>query len=799
MKISFYKSTLFATVSLLAAPAFGQDASASQSVQVADSQGVPAANADDIVVTARRREERLQDVPVSVVAVSAAGLQRSNVQTISDLTTIAPGFTFASEGGKDTIAVTLRGIGNLPLGEGTPGVVLYVNNLALPGVGSNIPTYDVASVQVLKGPQGTLFGKNTLGGAVLVATQDPIYDLSGYVQGIYGSFQHREIEGAINVPIIEGKVALRVAGQIRRQDPRTPALDGGPGFDNVHQDSFRVSLLVEPTEWIRSLTVYDYSKANELAGGLNLIRQNFPFGVFFGPAGPAVDAQVAGYLAGQRANEHGSYDDGINGGFADRKQTSILNNTSMILGDITVRNIFGYRKNYSNQLINTGAVGPISLPVAPGVSFPFTIFHASALSDRKYLSDEFQVLGTFGNLNFIAGFYYNKDESSGPEGSQFTAFSVGGVPASPVTTHVKNVNTAVFGQIGYKITDKLTFNLGGRYSWDKVSACGGTIGTTYVDNAACQAVAAKNLVDGVGIVSNSGSAPSWTVGFDYKAKPDWLLYVVTRRGYRGAAVNTPLFESRFTTGGADPECVFGGGICPDLRPFQKTGKETVTDVEAGSKVSFRSGQAHGYLNVSAYYSKYKNALQFLNVTGIVPQSAPDTPTNTAFGANISDQSIYGVEFEASVSPAPSFTASFNGAVTKVKIDKVSLPANLPTGVTFSAANINKFTPTFSGTFAIDWILPVRPLDAPLVFDADLFMTADYGGQNGEKLPGYNLVNAQITWRGIAHTNLDLSFFLKNAFNETYYSGASVLLKSFPVSSAYIGEQRTWGLKARYTF
>jgi iron complex outermembrane receptor protein len=86
-----------------------------------------------------------------------------------------------------------------------------------------------------------------------------------------------------------------------------------------------------------------------------------------------------------------------------------------------------------------------------------------------------------------------------------------------------------------------------------------------------------------------------------------------------------------------------------------------------------------------------------------------------------------------------------------------------------------------------------------VFDADVFTTADFGGQNGEKLPGYNLVNSQLTWRGIAGTRMDLSVFVKNAFNELYYSGASVLLKSFPVSSAYLGEQRTWGLKARYTF
>src|SRR3546814_12516457 len=83
----------------------------------------------------------------------------------------------------------VRGIGNLPIGSGTPGVVVYVDNVAIPSVGTNVPTYDVASIQVLKGPQGNLFGKNTLGGSVVIASQEPTYNFGGYVQGIYGRYE----------------------------------------------------------------------------------------------------------------------------------------------------------------------------------------------------------------------------------------------------------------------------------------------------------------------------------------------------------------------------------------------------------------------------------------------------------------------------------------------------------------------------------------------------------------------------------------------------------------------------------
>src|SRR3546814_20750144 len=85
---------------------------------------------------------------------------------------------------------------NLPVGAGTPAVVAYLNNVPLPAVGTNIPTYDIANVQVLKGPQGTLFGRNTLGGAILVGTQAPTYNLGGYVQGDYGRYNYRALEGA---------------------------------------------------------------------------------------------------------------------------------------------------------------------------------------------------------------------------------------------------------------------------------------------------------------------------------------------------------------------------------------------------------------------------------------------------------------------------------------------------------------------------------------------------------------------------------------------------------------------------
>src|SRR5579859_1805010 len=533
----------------------------------------------EIVVTARRREERLQNVPVSVSAFSAETLERASVQELRSINVLTPGLTFTNEGGGGNATLSLRGIGQIPLGEGTPGVVIYVNNMALPPDGSNVPTYDIASIQVLKGPQGTLFGKNTLGGAVLVSSKAPDDRFGGYIESTYGSFNYRQIEGAINIPIVNDKVALRVAGQIRRQNPRTSSLDGGPGFDNINQDAARVSLLVKPIDNFRNTTIAEYYKQDQLDAGIYLIRQNYPFGVIFGPQlGPILDAQVATALANQAAHPRSSYAGGVNGrleGLTYTLSKSIANDMSYSFGAFTLRDIFGYRQVKTSNGANTGATPIMSLPLGPGgSSVPFALFYGDSSADREYLTNETQISGDFDRFNFIAGVYYNNDKPRGPGGSGFTAFSIGALPAPPITSQVENDNKAIYSQVGFRLTHQLTLNVGGRYSWDKASACGGHVpgsASTFATNAECLAVASHNDPnEGVGTVQNSSKEPAYTLGLDYHVTQDWMVYGQNRRGFRAANVNTPLFETWYTTCAGTP---VPGGKCFDLRPFQKTGVE----------------------------------------------------------------------------------------------------------------------------------------------------------------------------------------------------------------------------------
>ncbi|MDB6061855.1 MAG: TonB-dependent receptor, partial [Verrucomicrobiaceae bacterium] len=123
---------------------------------------------EEVFVTARKRDEGVQAVPLSISAISSEALEQRGVRQVEDLNSVVPGFRFGAEGGKANNNVMMRGLSKIPLGEGVPAVVTYFANIGLPGTGANVPTFDLANIQVLKGPQGTLFGRNTLGGAVVI-------------------------------------------------------------------------------------------------------------------------------------------------------------------------------------------------------------------------------------------------------------------------------------------------------------------------------------------------------------------------------------------------------------------------------------------------------------------------------------------------------------------------------------------------------------------------------------------------------------------------------------------------------
>lgn len=765
------------------------------------------AGADDIVVTARRREESLQSVPVSITALSSEMLEQKSVQDLSDVATLTPGFRFSQEGGKNQPTLSLRGLGQLPIGEGVPAIVAYFNDVPLSKEGGNIPTFDLANIQVLKGPQGTLFGRNTIGGAVLVNSKKPTFDTEGYIQAGYGNLDYKELEGALNVPLVKDVAALRVAAQYRNRDGRTKNLTpGNPDLDDTNQFSFRASLLLQPTENLTNTLIFDYFRAREKPAAEVPYRYNpgVLTGILVGgfglaPADAAVyEADLATLFAQQQAN--GPYkvtnqlvDDGSGLKVAaDRRIWGITNTTSLDLGDVTLRNIFGYRNVYNYQFVNTQGTRQLNGPQGRLV-----IYHTGAEANKEFITDEFQVLGDMGRLNWIAGAFYSKDRPTGTNVNfpqQFSFIDLYGSSVNYSTSHYTNSSFALFAQAGFKITDKLTANAGLRYTWDKVKACAGNSLAGALSEQQCADQAALNLPDGTGIVKNKGDYATWTLGMDYQATDDLFLYITSRRGIRGVNVNTPLFETAFTTGGIG--ACLGGANCPDLRPYQKVKQEQVTDVELGMKLNWRAGDMKGRFNVSAFQTKYKDALQFFNVRPLgIPPTAPDQPTRTSLAINASDATVRGIEAELVIEPTRWLSFSFGGAYVDQKVNDVK-----PFGpLTLTKDQVTLPTPKFSGTAAMRAVLPVRPMNGELAFNADLYHTSAYDAQFGEQLPGYDIVNSRLEWSNIGGGGLSIAAYVRNLFDKEYAIGPAVLLQSFPANTVYFGDPRTYGLQLTYRF
>lgn len=222
--------------------------------QDAQTDGADAAASGDIIVTARRGEENLQDVPVSLQVVSGDRLQDLAITSADELSKLAPGLTLVNAGASS--AITLRGVTWQP-GSGTPATPIYFNEVPFDPGQVVQSLFDIGQIEVLRGPQGTTRGAPSISGALTITTHKPdLNDFGGYVQGLYGSGDHWDVQGAINIPIIQDRLAIRFAANIEESD--------GLRIYSVNSDvqpifkdrSYRVTVLAKPTDNVTLQAMY---------------------------------------------------------------------------------------------------------------------------------------------------------------------------------------------------------------------------------------------------------------------------------------------------------------------------------------------------------------------------------------------------------------------------------------------------------------------------------------------------------------------------------------------------------------
>lgn len=231
---------------------------------------------EDIVVTARRRAESLQSVPVAVTAITDTMLRQKSISTPYDLVSGTPGLAATTGSSqRNDVLYFIRGQG-ATFGS-SPSVVTYFAEVPQPNNsasgGTNFTLYDVESVQVLKGPQGTLFGRSTTAGAVLITPKAPTGEFDGFAEATFGNYNTRELTAALNVPILGDRLAVRVAGNYSYHDGYSKSLTTGQDLDDRNRAAFRVSLLVEPTDFLRNTTIF--SDTNIKENGTAVLLETF--------------------------------------------------------------------------------------------------------------------------------------------------------------------------------------------------------------------------------------------------------------------------------------------------------------------------------------------------------------------------------------------------------------------------------------------------------------------------------------------------------------------------------------------
>jgi iron complex outermembrane receptor protein len=671
-------------------------------------------------------------------------------------------------------------------------VLAYVNDVEA-NTGGPISYFDLSSIQVLKGPQGTLFGRNTTGGAVLYTTTLPDEAFGGYVTERIGNLGLKETLAAVNLPVSE-RVLLRLAGDIYERDGYQRDVATGEDFGGIIRRAGRATLTLKPVEGLQSTTVGEYGTGSGNPV-INELYSYYPCGAkgLVSTAAclysPSLDKVVGvpgawnAYLAAHPgANPLGipgalSYQQQLGAWGVDSPQLnglrqqhwSVTNTTTYDLSDnVQIKNIVGGSRSYVDFIADQ-----IGVPFGISEDFNSDTGFTGNKSTLRDVSEEAQLLGKAFDkqLDYVFGYYYADDRHL--ERDDLTYVDVTPIiPPSPSTFifDTTSRSQAVYGQSTYDLSSVsgvsgLKLTGGVRYTWE-------TDGLSYpVDPHA--------LLSGQPSESRLFSAPSWQVGLDYQLTPQMLLYVVQRGSWRSGGFNG-YSPSKDTTAQFD-----GNEFLP----------EKTHDVELGAKF-------HGDVLNSPYV--FNVALYNQWITDIQRVIYAFAGANvSAFTGNIPAGEVRGVEMNAEISPLSWLTLGMNGAYTDAFYTD-------GLGVTYGGGLLH-YGPAGDVSRWAGTVFAQVGLPTPKEW-GDMTVRADCYGQSSEYfsnlastitpgtlLPGYGLLNLRYDWHDVFGSQFTFSAFSRNTANHPYYTGGESFGVDFGLNAAAPGEPRTYGAEFTYKF
>ena len=592
-----FRTVLFSGIALFgvaATPAFAQQPAAA------------AANEGDIVVTARRREESLIDVPIAISAISGDQLARTGAIDITDIANSVPNVTLeVSRGTNSTLTAFIRGVGQQdPVAGFEAGVGLYLDDVYLNRPQAAVlDIYDVERIEVLRGPQGTLYGRNTIGGAVKYVTRRLPNKAALSARATYGSYN--QADGVVTASIPVGDGTLRFGGSLARLSRGgfgSNLTNGQPNYNkNIYAG--RLSAEVHATNaFFRLSGDYTRDKSNA-RGGARLIP-----GLFTGAPVLASVYDSRGGLADPRQDVE-AYGVSL---FGEIKPTDTL----------TIRSITAYRKDDSAT--------PIDFDTLPAVDVDVPAFY-----NNEQVSQELQLLIDTGRFNGLIGAYYLKAKSR-------TVFDVR-LPNTVTALTFGNVDTdtgAIFGDFTYNLTDMLSLSVGGRYTWDRRTSQ--IQRNVYLGSSPFFGGTTAPIVrqtDFRGSADFKQFTPRASVTF--KPSRDQTLYASYAQGFkgggfdpRGVGTAAPDFNGNGVNG--------AGGDQADIYRFLSFSPEKVTSYEVGYKASLFDRALT--VALAAFHAEYTD----VQVPGSVGQVVNGIQTFVGITTNAGKARINGLEFEGNL-------------------------------------------------------------------------------------------------------------------------------------------------------
>jgi iron complex outermembrane receptor protein len=582
----------------------------SQSTQPADQEATTTSDRiEEIVVTAERRTSSVQTTPISVSVLGGDMLRERQVTRIQDLETQTPGLSFTQNG--FTSNINLRGLGNTTTSPNiTTGVAVFHDGLYQPeAILLNTPFYDIASVEVLRGPQGTIVGQNSTGGSLQINSRNPELDsgIGGYIEATAGNYALKRLSGAVNLPISEtlaARAAFYVEGRdsfYRNLGPVVPAT----GYEGVSQPGrvdarhLRLGLLWRPSESFEALLKADMNYLD--SGGLTprprpACASCTPNSSFFG----------FGYNGPSALNGFqtpGTYDLVYN---TAEMQQDTANRLSLELkytfaNGIELRSLSGY------QHLKEVRVDDLDSSAAPvGATPQGSVAYHIIGPKNDYYSQEINLISpNEGVLTWLAGASYFHRET--PVGLSFYPF--GALPDAAGTNATFILNSVsrqeligLFGQVGYQITPRLQIQLGGRYSFSKNTG----------DGSLQLAVAPGFKITLPQVGRYTDERPTWKASLNWEVNNSNFLYAFYARGFKDGGINPPGLN------------------------FQP---EIVDDYEAGWKSKLFDN--HVLLQAGGYYMQYKGMQQQVLNPFTTTQQVTNIGDSTIYGAEISAQGRFG--------------------------------------------------------------------------------------------------------------------------------------------------------------